>query len=109
VVPVLGLGNTIGLTCAGVALVLAVRASRGPAALRGSGRAAAAGLAGAVAGAAAGVLVSSGLRVTGFFPNACVTLLACAAAATVFGVAVLALDGSDLRALAARAAARRIR
>jgi hypothetical protein len=55
------------------------------------------------------VLVSSGLRVTGFFPNACVTLLACAAAATVFGVAVLALDGSDLRALAARAAARRIR
>jgi putative peptidoglycan lipid II flippase len=109
VVPVLGLGNTIGLTCAGVALVLAVRVSRGPAALRGSGRAAAAGLAGAVAGAAAGVLVSSGFRVTGFFPNACVTLLACAAAATVFGVAVLALDGGDLRALAARAAARRIR
>ncbi len=102
VVPVLGLGNTIGLTCAGIALVFAVRASRGPAALRGSGRAAAAGLAGAVAGAGAGVLVSAMLRVSGFFPNALVTLLACASAAAVFGVAVLALDDGDLRAVVGR-------
>jgi putative peptidoglycan lipid II flippase len=102
VVPVLGLGNTIGLTCAGIALVFAVRASRGPAALRGSGRAAAAGLAGAVAGAGAGVLVSAMLRVSGFFPNAFVTLLACASAAAVFGVAVLALDDGDLRAVVGR-------
>jgi putative peptidoglycan lipid II flippase len=106
VVPVLGLGNTVGLTCAGIALVVAVRASRGPAALRGSGRAAGAGLAGAVAGAAAGVLVSAGLRVSGFFPNAFVTLLACASAAIAFGVAVLVLDGGDLRAVAARTAGR---
>jgi putative peptidoglycan lipid II flippase len=106
VVPVLGLGNTIGLTCAGIALLLAVRASRGPAALRGSGRAAAAGLAGAVAGAGAGVLVSAMLRVSGFFPNACVTLLACASAAAVFAVAVLALDGGDLRAVAGRTVGR---
>jgi putative peptidoglycan lipid II flippase len=106
VVPVLGLGNTIGLTCAGIALIFAVRASRGPAALRGSGRAAAAGLAGAVAGAGAGVLVSAMLRVSGFFPNACVTLLACASAAAVFAVAVLALDGGDLRAVAGRTVGR---
>jgi putative peptidoglycan lipid II flippase len=109
VVPVLGLGNTVGLTCAGIALVAAVRATRGPAALLGSGRAAGAGLAGALAGGAAGALVSAGLRVSGFFPNAFVTLLACASAAAVFGVAVLALDGGDLRAVAGRAAARWIR
>jgi len=109
VVPVLGLGNTVGLTCAGIALVVAVRASRGPAALRGSGRAAAAGLAGALAGAAAGVLVSAGLRVTGFFPNAFVTLLACASAAIAFGVTVLVLDGGDLRAILGRTVGRRFR
>jgi peptidoglycan biosynthesis protein MviN/MurJ (putative lipid II flippase) len=102
VVPVLGLGNTVGLTCAGIALIVAVRASRGPAALRGAGRAAAAGLAGAVAGGLAGGLVSAWLRVTGFFPNAFVTVLACACAMAVFAAAVLALDGSDLRVVAGR-------
>ena len=102
VVPVLGLGNTVGLTFAGIALVVAVRASRGPAALRGSGRAAAAGLVGAIAGGLAGGLVSAGLRVTGFFPNAFVTVLACACAMAVFAAAVLALDGGDLRVVASR-------
>jgi putative peptidoglycan lipid II flippase len=104
VVPTLALGNTVGLTCAGIALLVAVRATRGPVALLGSGRAAGAGLAGAVAGAAAGLLVSASFQVSGFLPNACVTLLACAAAAAAFGVAVLVLDGADLRAVAARAA-----
>jgi putative peptidoglycan lipid II flippase len=109
VVPALGLGNTVGLTCAGIALIAAVRATRGPAALVGSGRAAGAGLVGALAGGAAGALLCAGLRVTGFFPNAFVTLLACACAAAVFGLAVLALDGGELRAVAARTAARWIR
>ena len=109
VVPALGLGNTIGLTCAGIALVVAVRASRGPAALRGSGRAAAAGLAGAVAGAAAGALVSAELQVSGFFPNAFVALLACVSAAIAFGIAVLALDGRDLRAILGQSVGRRFR
>jgi peptidoglycan biosynthesis protein MviN/MurJ (putative lipid II flippase) len=106
VVPVLGLGNTIGLTYTGIALLAAVRASRGTAALRGSARAAGAGLAGALAGGAAGALVSARLDVSGFVPNAAVTLLACACAAAVFGAAALVLDGGDLRALAARAAGR---
>ena len=106
VVPMLALGNTVGLTCAGIGLLLAVRATRGPAALAGSGRAAGAGLAGAVTGAAAGALVSASLQVTGFLPNACVTLLACASAAAVFAAAGLMLDGGDLRAVAARAAGR---
>ena len=41
----LGLGNTVGLTLAGIGLLAAVGVIRGPAALRGSARAAAAGLA----------------------------------------------------------------
>jgi peptidoglycan biosynthesis protein MviN/MurJ (putative lipid II flippase) len=102
VVPVLGLGNTIGLTCAGIALLIAVRASRGTAALRGSARAAGAGLAGALAGGATAALLAARFHVSGFVPNAAVTLLVCACAAAVFGAAALALDGGDLRALAAR-------
>ena len=54
VVPVLALGNTVGLTLAGLGLLAAVGVIRGPAALRGSARAAGAGLAGALAGAAGG-------------------------------------------------------
>jgi putative peptidoglycan lipid II flippase len=106
VVPVLALGNTAGLTLAGLALLAAVRAARGPAALRGSARAAAAGLCGALAGAAAGALVSAGLPATGFLPNAGAAVLACLAAAAAFGAVVVVLDGRDLRALAARARAR---
>jgi putative peptidoglycan lipid II flippase len=106
VVPVLGLGNTIGLTYTGIALLVAVRRAPGTAALSGSARAAGAGLAGAVAGGAAGALLSSSLPVSGFIPNAAVTVLACLGAAAVFGVATLLLDGTDLRALAARAAGR---
>jgi putative peptidoglycan lipid II flippase len=109
VVPVLALGNTAGLTCAGIALFATVRATRGRAAVLGSGRAAAAGVAGAVAGGAAGALVSAGLPVVGFFPNAFVTVLACLCAALVFGAAVLVLDGANLRAVAVRAAGRWIR
>jgi putative peptidoglycan lipid II flippase len=106
VVPVLALGNTVGLTLAGLGLLAAVGVIRGPAALRGSARAAGAGLAGALAGAAAGALVSAGLPVTGFIPNACAAVLACLAATAVFGAVVVVLDGRDLRALAARARAR---
>ena len=106
VVPVLALGNTVGLTLAGLALMIAVLAVRGPPALRGSARAAAAGLAGALAGAAAGALVSAGLPATGFLPNAGAAVLACLATTAAFGAVVLVLDGRDLRALAARARAR---
>jgi peptidoglycan biosynthesis protein MviN/MurJ (putative lipid II flippase) len=106
VVPVLALGNTVGLTLAGLGLLAAVGVIRGPAALRGSARAAGAGLAGALAGAAAGALVSAGLPVTGFIPNAGATVLACLVATAAFGAVVVVLDGRDLRALAARARAR---
>jgi putative peptidoglycan lipid II flippase len=106
VVPVLGLGNTIGLTYTGIALLAAVRGARGTAALHGSARAAGAGLIGAVAGGAVGALVSASLPVAGFIPNAMVTVLACVSAAVVFGAAALVLDGGDLRALAVRSVGR---
>jgi putative peptidoglycan lipid II flippase len=106
VVPVLGLGNSIGLTLSGIALLGAVRQARGRAALRGSGRAAVAGLAGALAGGAAGAAVSAALPVSGFIRNAGVAVLACACVAVVFGLAALILDGGDLRAVAARARGR---
>jgi len=102
VVPVLGLGNTIGLTAGGLALLAAVRRVRGRPALQGAARAALVSLAGAVAGAAAGAALSVAVPVTGFFPNAGIALLACACVAVVFGTATFALDGGDLRAALAR-------
>jgi putative peptidoglycan lipid II flippase len=102
VVPALGLGNTVGLVVSGAALLAAVRRARGRAALHGTARAAAAGLAGAVAGAAAGAGLSAAVPVSGFFPNATVAVLACCAAVIAFGAAAYALDGGDLRAVAAR-------
>jgi putative peptidoglycan lipid II flippase len=102
VVPVLGLGNTIGLTVGGLALLGAVGRARGRGALRGTARAALAGLAGAVAGAAAGAALSSAVPARGFIPNAGVTLLACGCVTLVFGGAALALDGGNLRAVLAR-------
>jgi len=98
VVPWLGAATTIGLTGAGVALLILVRRFRGPDALRGCARATLAGLAGALAGAAAGLGVSAGLRVTGFLPNVAVTLLASAAVLVAFLAVVAVADDGDLRA-----------
>jgi putative peptidoglycan lipid II flippase len=102
VVPVLGLGNTIGLTVSGLTLLGAVRRARGRTALQGTARAALAGLAGAVAGAAAGAALSAAVPARGFVPNAGLALLACGCVALVFAGAALALDGGDLRAVLAR-------
>jgi hypothetical protein len=85
-----------------VALLVLVRRFRGPDALRGSARAAIAGLAGAVAGAAAGLGVSFALPVGGFLPNVAVTLLASGAVLAAFLAVVAVADGGDLRAVARR-------
>jgi putative peptidoglycan lipid II flippase len=99
VVPALGAGTSIGLTCSGVALLILVRQVRGVAALQGCMRAVLAGLAGALAGAAAGWGVSVALPAGGFLPNVAVTLLASAVVLAVFLVVVAAVDGGDLRAV----------
>jgi peptidoglycan biosynthesis protein MviN/MurJ (putative lipid II flippase) len=106
VVPALGLGNSIGLTAAGVALIAAVRRARGHAVLRGLPRACAAGLAAAAVGAAAGLGVSAALPTYGLLPNAAIALLACLAVALVFTLAALALDAGEVRSLLARVTAR---
>jgi putative peptidoglycan lipid II flippase len=102
VVPALGLGTTIGLSAAALALVVAVRRTLGRAALRGLPRAGLAGLGGGLAGAAAGGGVAAGLTVHGFVPNAAVTVLAGVTATVAFLALTFLADGGDLRAVAAR-------
>jgi len=106
VVPVLGLGNTAGLTASGIALLAAVRSARGAAALRGTVRAGTAGLAAALAGAASGVVLSAAVPATGVLGNGLLAVAACAGAALAFGAVGYGLDGGDLRAAAARLARR---
>jgi putative peptidoglycan lipid II flippase len=106
VVPALGVGTSVGLTVAGVALLVLVRRERGAAALAGVSRAFLAGLAGCAAGAAAGSAISVLLRVHGFFPNVGVSVLVSAAVTAVFVVVVMNLDGGDLRTALRRLRAR---
>jgi len=102
VVPALGLGTTIGLAAAGLALTVAVRRALGRPALAGLPRATAAGLAGGLAGAAAGFGVARALPVHGFLPNAAVTVLAAATATVAFLAVTFLTDGGDLRAVTTR-------
>ena len=99
VVPALGAGTSIGLSCGGVALLVLVRRYRGGLALRGCARACLAGLAGAVAGFGAGWLVSLVVDVHGYLGDVGVTLLCAVTVVVVFGAIVLVLDGGDLRAV----------
>jgi putative peptidoglycan lipid II flippase len=102
VVAALGLGNTVGLTVAGLALVAAVRRVRGGAALRAMARAAAAGLLAAVVGAGAGVVVGYALPSSAVILDCVAGAVAAAAAAVAFGVVAYLLDGGELRAAVAR-------
>lgn len=102
VVPALGLGTTIGLTAAGIALTVAVRRALGRGALHGLARAGLAGLAGGLAGAAAGAGVGAAVGVHGFAPNAAVTVLAAATATAAFLAVTFLADGGDLRAVLIR-------
>jgi len=102
VVPVLAGGNTVGLTVAGLAGLIAVRRYRGPAAVAGTARAGLAALAGAAAGALSAGAVSAVVPLSGALPN--VALAAAAALVAVAGFAAVAflIDRDDLGAVAAR-------
>jgi hypothetical protein len=109
VVPVLGLGNTFGLTVSGVALLVLVHRERGPAALRGVLRALLAGLAGCAAGAAAGWAVAAAISAAvpalpagEFLLNVALAVLVMVVVTAVFGAVVLSLDGGDLRGALSR-------
>ena len=103
VVPVLGLGNTVGLTASAAALLAAVRRARGAAALRGMVRAGAAGVTAALAGAGAAAALSAAVPAGTVIANGLLAAAACAVAVVVFGAIAYALDGGDLRAVMARA------
>ncbi|HMD93036.1 MAG TPA: lipid II flippase MurJ [Trebonia sp.] len=97
VVPALGLGTSIGLTVAGMALLVLVRRDRGGRALAGVPRAFLAGLAGCAAGAAAGSALAALVRADGFFPNVAISVLVSAVVTAVFVAVVINLDGGDFR------------
>jgi putative peptidoglycan lipid II flippase len=101
VVPALGLGNSAGLTVAGIALAVAVTRGRGTGALRGAPRAAGAGLAAALAGAAAGTAVAAVGPGAGRLASAGLAAAAAGSAAIVFGAVACALDRRDLRVVLA--------
>jgi putative peptidoglycan lipid II flippase len=103
VVAALGLGNTIGLTAAGIALVAAVRRARGRAALRATARSAAAGILAAAAGAAAGAAVAWLLPAPSLTLDGVGAVAAAASALAVFGLVAYLLDGGALRAAVGRA------
>ena len=102
VVAALALGNSIGMTGAAIPLVIITRRIRGPAAVRGVGRAALVGLAAAVAGAVAGVAVSVALPASHKLADAVVATLAAACAVVVFGAVALRFDNGDLRVIVAQ-------
>jgi putative peptidoglycan lipid II flippase len=102
VVAMLALGNTIGLTVAGIALVVAVRRALGPGALAGTGRAAASGLAAAAAGGGIGAAAASALPMAGPVAAAVVGALAAGCALAVFALVAYVLDGGELRAVVSR-------
>jgi len=106
VVPMLALGNTAGLTVAGLALALAVRTVRGRDALAGTARVAGSGLAAAVAGAAAGggaaAALMAALPTAGPVADVLIAVLAACCAVAAFGVVAYLPDGSELRAAVTR-------
>jgi putative peptidoglycan lipid II flippase len=102
VVPALGVGTSIGLTVAGIALLVLVSRERGGAALTGVPRAFLAGAAGCATGAAAGSAVAAVVPVSGFFPNVGIAVLATAVVTAVFAAVVINLDGGDLRTALSR-------
>jgi putative peptidoglycan lipid II flippase len=100
VVPVLGGGNTVGLTVAGAAALVAVRRARGPAATAGSARASLAAIAGAAAGALAGAGLSAVVPVSGVWPDVLLAAAAAVCAAVLFAAVAWLLDRAGLRAAA---------
>jgi len=102
VVAMLALGNTVGLTVAGIALLIAVRRARGAAALVGTGRAGVSGLAAAAVGAGAGAAVAAALHASDPGAAALVAVLAAVCALAVFAMVAYLLDGGELRAAVTR-------
>jgi putative peptidoglycan lipid II flippase len=102
VVGMLALGSSIGLTVAGLALVVAVRRALGPAALAGAGRAAAAGATAAITGGGVGAGAAAALPIAGPVAAAFVAMVAAVTAVAVFALVAYAVDGGELRAVVSK-------
>ncbi|MCP2339065.1 murein biosynthesis integral membrane protein MurJ [Actinomadura rupiterrae] len=102
VVAALGLGNTVGMTVAGVLLLATLVRARGAAALHGVPRVLLAGLVGGGAGAAAGYALSSWFGTGHRLMDVGVGVLAALVAVVVFVAVVFVIDGRDLRAVLSR-------
>ncbi|TQM01258.1 putative peptidoglycan lipid II flippase [Actinoallomurus bryophytorum] len=102
VVAGLALGNTAGMTVAGVLLLAALVRVRGRGAVAGVGRAMAAGVAGALAGGAAGYGVAAAIGATGQLTSIGAAAVAGLTACAVFALVTYALDGRDLKAVIGR-------
>jgi putative peptidoglycan lipid II flippase len=96
-VAALALGTAIGQTVVAIPLVIVTRGIRGPASVRGLGRATLAGLTAAVAGAAAGTGISLAVPLSGRVAAGGVAVLAAVCAVLIFGVVAYLLDRADLK------------
>jgi putative peptidoglycan lipid II flippase len=105
VVAMLALGNSVGLSAAGAALLAAVRRVRGGAALRGMLRTVVSGLAAATAGAGLGTAVGLVLPTVGRAEAAGSAVVAALCALAAFALVAYFLGGGELRAAVAAARA----
>lgn len=105
-VAALGLGNTIGMTVAGLLLVAATARTAGRDALRGVPRAACAGLVAAAAGGAAGAALAAAVGTGGTAWTLIMGTVAAIVGVAVFAAAAYASAGQDIRALLRRRAGR---
>jgi putative peptidoglycan lipid II flippase len=96
-VAALGLGNSIGMTVAGVLLLVATRRHIGPGTFAGLSRTAAVGTIAAAAAGAVGWLVADLIGPTTSAPALGVALLCALVAIAVFVAVLYALDDGDLR------------
>jgi putative peptidoglycan lipid II flippase len=103
VVAMLALGNSIGLTAAGVALFAAVRRFCGEAALQGTLRTVASGLAAATAGAGVGTAVAILVPTAGREQAVGSAILAALGALAAFALVAYLLDRGELQAAIERA------
>ncbi|MDI2131836.1 murein biosynthesis integral membrane protein MurJ [Yinghuangia seranimata] len=98
-VAALGLGNTVGMTAAGLLLAAATARTAGTAALSGAGRAALGALVAGTAGGAAGAAVAAAAGTGGTAYTLIIGAAAAIVGAVVFAAAAYPFAGADLRAI----------
>lgn len=98
----LAIGNTAGMTVAGILLAAALVRVRGRAVVAGLGRALLAGGVGALAGGGVGHVIASAIGPDGQLANVGTAALTGLVAAALFVVVTYVLDGRDLKAVISR-------